>query len=749
MIYAGTSYIAWRKFALLWLAMLASQCMFAQDIVGAPSRARNFSSFTLRTYELDAVLHKLPATLHAHPDIGNLPLEAACENCYEELDKRTYFSKTYRSSIDQTEWYVEQSSKPTSFLENGYLRHIDYHLHETASNGVYRSGAQPYPTSLNTNTGSSAIEFGEASLTFNNWTAVYQPVTGSPLVHAADWTQVTVGNDGAYVQNIFPGVDLRLEYQEAGVKSDFVITSRIPGIKEIRFRDQISASFNYKIKEGPTNGKGASNLYVNAISGNASFEFGKITVYDSDPNGAKGGFGFYKRVGKSYAMVIGPDLLLDSSAVYPLIIDPFVTVGPTAGTGSIGSLRGAACTQNLNVTWPGGSTPNNVTFNWSVTANACCALPGFCRMSWALVELASSCGGRSPVTPFYWACAGFGCNGPGTWTPTVPYGSSGTTSLATCYTPDCNNQTLTFTFGLLRNGASACTDASGCDCTFATNTCVRLNSWAVTVRGNDLETLNNTTTGNGTSTYTGTCAGTSVLNPLASNGVPGYTYAWTPGGQTSSTITVPNWPNGTVYTCTVTDACGSTRLATFNMNCPLPISLLSMAAELKQDKVELQWVTESEVNNDRFVIQRSLDAQVFESIGEVPGAGNSNVLRSYHFTDVDPYEGISYYRLQQNDKDGQVSYTDLVAVKNIKSVRLSIYPNPSDGEVDFAITSHRPAAGHLSIMDATGRMVLVDEWSVRNGISTKHLDLSSLKGGVYFVKLMWGSGLLTQQLVLH
>jgi len=38
----------------------------------------------------------------------------------------------------------------------------------------------------------------------------------------------------------------------------------------------------------------------------------------------------------------------------------------------------------------------------------------------------------------------------------------------------------------------------------------------------------------------------------------------------------------------------------------------------------LSWVTASEINNDKFVVERSLNGKDFENINEVKGAGNSS-----------------------------------------------------------------------------------------------------------------------------
>jgi len=63
-------------------------------------------------------------------------------------------------------------------------------------------------------------------------------------------------------------------------------------------------------------------------------------------------------------------------------------------------------------------------------------------------------------------------------------------------------------------------------------------------------------------------------------------------------------------------------------------------------------VVASQVNNDRFEIQKSLDLVDWEIIKTVTGAGNSNTQMSYSILDQNPSKGYSYYRLNQVDHDG-------------------------------------------------------------------------------------------------
>jgi hypothetical protein len=96
---------------------------------------------------------------------------------------------------------------------------------------------------------------------------------------------------------------------------------------------------------------------------------------------------------------------------------------------------------------------------------------------------------------------------------------------------------------------------------------------------------------------------------------------------------------------------------------PLPVELLQFTAMPEKNSVILKWTTSSEINNDYFTVERSVNAVDFKSIGNVYGAGNSAISIDYSFVDNAPYAGISYYRLRQTDFNGYSSVSRTVSVE--------------------------------------------------------------------------------------
>ena len=142
--------------------------------------------------------------------------------------------------------------------------------------------------------------------------------------------------------------------------------------------------------------------------------------------------------------------------------------------------------------------------------------------------------------------------------------------------------------------------------------------------------------------------------------------------------TTGNTSAGTVNSDVAMTSFGPFALASKTSANPLPIELLSFDAELNGEQVDLNWVTSSEVNNDYFTIERSKNGIDFEPIQEVDGSGTSYVTNHYNTVDVQPYDGVSYYRLKQTDYDGKFTVSDIIPIEyhKTKIVDLNAYPNP-------------------------------------------------------------------------
>ncbi|GAB4035799.1 hypothetical protein GCM10028809_45780 [Spirosoma gilvum] len=134
-----------------------------------------------------------------------------------------------------------------------------------------------------------------------------------------------------------------------------------------------------------------------------------------------------------------------------------------------------------------------------------------------------------------------------------------------------------------------------------------------------------------------------------------------------------------IYACQPTAGGGTLKLDEIQLNgSSLPVTLLLFTAKPDGDRVQLAWVTTSEYNADKFVVERSRDLGEFVRVGEVAAKGTTYERQNYDLTDNDPKPGVNYYRLKQLDLDGTVhTYKLISATVQLNEPVVSVYPNPA------------------------------------------------------------------------
>ncbi|MFZ1807116.1 MAG: T9SS type A sorting domain-containing protein [Cyclobacteriaceae bacterium] len=182
-------------------------------------------------------------------------------------------------------------------------------------------------------------------------------------------------------------------------------------------------------------------------------------------------------------------------------------------------------------------------------------------------------------------------------------------------------------------------------------------------------------------------------------------------------------------------------LGNTNSSTPLPVTLVSFVATPQPGAVKLEWKTATEINNDFFEIQRSIDSEQWIEIDKIKGAGNSNDPIQYQHYDNQPIQGLSYYRLKQTDFDGSVDYSPIVAVNYKGVTEIEIFPNPSTGV--FTIPQMQLTTEHVQVYNNLGQKV---EFTINTDSDTQ-ISLANQPSGVYLVRIFDGQRLHTIRLV--
>lgn len=174
-----------------------------------------------------------------------------------------------------------------------------------------------------------------------------------------------------------------------------------------------------------------------------------------------------------------------------------------------------------------------------------------------------------------------------------------------------------------------------------------------------------------------------------------------------------------------------------SLNCiVLPITLIHFDAKNLTDKVELNWATASEFENDFFTIERSSDGLNFNPIEFIEGAGTTHTTHHYHTFDQQPLAGQSYYRLKQTDINGMYTYSETVSInRHQKMDELVVYPNPATEDLNLHFNVAYPQQVRCNITSTDGKQIQLLTTALEEGNQQLRLPLQFLESGLYFLTL--------------
>ena len=200
---------------------------------------------------------------------------------------------------------------------------------------------------------------------------------------------------------------------------------------------------------------------------------------------------------------------------------------------------------------------------------------------------------------------------------------------------------------------------------------------------------------------------------------------------------------------------GITTFSTFaegSQGSSLPIELRSFTARKYIDKIQLDWVTASETNNDYFTLERSTDGDTWTTIYTCEGAKTSTQEHSYSYSDYNTLVGILYYRLKQTDIDGKFTYSTIESVKfENETIIAQLYPMPAMAdEINLVLQSIKTGTATVSISDMYGRQVCRGEVEVSTSpIHLKLADICTLMSGSYFITITNNDMVIRKKIVIE
>lgn len=165
----------------------------------------------------------------------------------------------------------------------------------------------------------------------------------------------------------------------------------------------------------------------------------------------------------------------------------------------------------------------------------------------------------------------------------------------------------------------------------------------------------------------------------------------------------------------------------------LPVTITDFQLKKNNNKVLLNWETQSEINFSHFELERSEDLNTFISIATINGSSNLNGSR-YNYTDIPTASNTKYYRLKMVDKDGSIKYSNILSTSyNPTNLHLVVYPTITTGNPIKANFESVSKTALLRIFNTNGQIIAT--YSVQEGASFKNIETNNLAKGIYFLML--------------
>lgn len=170
----------------------------------------------------------------------------------------------------------------------------------------------------------------------------------------------------------------------------------------------------------------------------------------------------------------------------------------------------------------------------------------------------------------------------------------------------------------------------------------------------------------------------------------------------------------------------------------LPVELTNLNATFVKDKININWTTLTEVNNSGFEIEK-LTNNIWQKIGFIQGANNSNKPINYTYQDININSGINKYRLKQIDNNGNFKYSNEVEVFVAAPQKFDLlgnFPNPFNPNSVIKFQVAKTSLLTLKLYNVNGQLVkvLLND-NLESGIYSYNLNMDNLPSGIYFVTM--------------
>ncbi len=199
--------------------------------------------------------------------------------------------------------------------------------------------------------------------------------------------------------------------------------------------------------------------------------------------------------------------------------------------------------------------------------------------------------------------------------------------------------------------------------------------------------------------------------------------------------------NGDTYNFSIDNAVpatfGPNRFSvSFDAPTTLAVTLRSFTASKVNEGVTVDWKSETEINHNRYELERAGDDQLYKKLVTVTAKGNGS---TYSFVDKLPLLGNNYYRLVQVSSDSKISTTSPIVINyngGVDSELVAIFPNPVKEQFTIKFNgSLKGTKQTVKITNISGQVLYNQTISTSSLTSGYSVNVGNYAAGLYMVEI--------------
>ena len=162
-------------------------------------------------------------------------------------------------------------------------------------------------------------------------------------------------------------------------------------------------------------------------------------------------------------------------------------------------------------------------------------------------------------------------------------------------------------------------------------------------------------------------------------------------------------------------------------------SFLEFNATKSGRTVNLDWATNMDVTTETYIVERSTNGIDFEPMAERETLTAGSTAITYQEKDVEPYQGVNYYRLLQVLEDGTSNYSEVkMVVFDLDLENFQVYPNPTRNEINLSLKNYQGLPAEIMIANSLGQVMQLQSIESLT-VDPVNIQVHDYRAGVYTV----------------